>query len=102
MNLQFGQAKRIQRGAAKHLVLLFALLFLVLQTSTLVHSHNGDLHHHIDCTLCLKVGAGDSPLPAAAPSLGFYKTQHRFEPLIEPLVFVAHIPASSRGPPLTA
>ena len=102
MNPQFGQAKRIQRGATKHLVVLFALLFLALQTSTLVHSHNGDLHHHVDCTLCLKVGAGDSPLPASAPSLSFYKTTHRFEPLFEALVFVAHVPANSRGPPLTA
>ncbi len=102
MNLQFGQAKRIQRGAAKHLVLLFALLFLALQTSTLVHSHNGDLHHHIDCTLCLKVGAGDSPLPATVPSLGFHNTQHRYEPLFEPLLFVAHVPTSSRDPPLVS
>lgn len=102
MNLQFGQAKRVQQSAAKHLVLLFALLFLALQTSTLVHSHNGDLHRHIDCTLCLKVGSGDSSLPATSPQLSLHKTQHRYEPLLAPLFFVAQVPAKSRGPPLTS
>lgn len=99
MNLQFGQAKRVQQGAGKHLVILFALLFLFLQTSTLAHSHNGDLHHDLECTLCHKVGSGGDAPTASAPSLTLQKAQHRYAPLLEPLVFVALVPANSRGPP---
>ncbi|MGJ8689268.1 MAG: hypothetical protein ACSHXZ_07060 [Gammaproteobacteria bacterium] len=99
MNLKISQTIRVQQGAAKHLVLLFALLFLVLQTSTLIHSHNGDLHHHLDCTICLKVGAGSDALRATPFSFTPSKAQHRYEPLLEQLVFVARVPANSRGPP---
>jgi hypothetical protein len=39
-------------------------MFLVLQSNTLVHSHDKDLNKHLDCTFCLKLGAGDDLLPS--------------------------------------
>jgi hypothetical protein len=53
----------LKKGAARYLALAFALVFLVFQSSTLVHSHAGDLNKHLDCTFCLKIGAGDDLIP---------------------------------------
>jgi len=61
----------LKKGGAKYLALAFALIFLVFESSTLVHSHAGDLNKHLDCTFCLKIGSGDDVLPAviALPSI---------------------------------
>lgn len=102
MAISFFQAKQLRQGAAKHLVLAFALLFLVLQTSNLLHSHNGDLHHHLDCTLCFKIGVGDDAITPKSATPSFSKARHSYAWVHEAPSFVAHVPASSRGPPLVS
>lgn len=55
----------LKRSAGKFLAFSFVLLFLFAQSTSLLHSHAGDLKRHIDCELCLKVGSGDDVLVAA-------------------------------------
>lgn len=90
----------LKKGAAKYLALSFALIFLVFQSSTLVHSHAGDLNKHLDCTFCLTLGSGDDVLPGAmlqppeAPAPLHVLT-------VSPAAFMAEVSAPrSRSPPL--
>jgi len=55
----------LRKGAAKYLALAFALIFLVFQSSTLVHSHAGDLNKHLDCTFCLTMGSAEHAVPVS-------------------------------------
>ncbi|OGT73905.1 MAG: hypothetical protein A3H44_08190 [Gammaproteobacteria bacterium RIFCSPLOWO2_02_FULL_57_10] len=55
----------LKRSAGKFLAFGFVLVFLFAQSTSLLHSHAGDLKRHIDCELCLKVGSGDDALVAA-------------------------------------
>jgi hypothetical protein len=90
----------LKRGAAKYLALAFALVFLVFQSSTLVHSHAGDLNKHLDCTFCLKIGAGDDLIPVTVVVPDVPRAT------VAPLAFVASFAAvstqipRSRSPPL--
>lgn len=89
----------LDRGASKLLLLAFVLFFLAVQSSTLAHSHSGDLSKHIDCTLCLKIGSGHDALPSSAITLLVPTLSRRFEPVQETAIVVAHVPARSRSPP---
>lgn len=89
----------LRRGASKYLVLFFALFFLAIQSSTLLHSHGGDLNKHIDCTLCLKIGSGHDVLPASSVTLFIPALSHSFDPVHETAIVVAQVPAKSRSPP---
>lgn len=90
----------LKQGAARYLALAFALAFLVFQSSTLVHSHAGDLNKHLDCTFCLKAGAGDElvPVTAVAPDI----PQTRLAPVVRLPSFSAvfTLTPRSRSPPL--
>lgn len=90
------------RGASKYLVLAFALFFLAVQSSTLVHSHGGDLNKHVDCTLCLKIGSGHDALPSSVVNLVIPTQSRRFESVHETAIVVAQVPARSRSPPSIA
>jgi hypothetical protein len=92
----------LKRGAAKYLALAFALIFLVFQSSTLVHSHAGDLNKHLDCTFCLKIGAGDDVLPAIAilPPVAMVRHNTLLSP--DSVVVAAPTTPRSRSPPLIA
>lgn len=89
----------LTRGASKYLVLFFALFFLAIQSSTLLHSHNGDLNKHIDCTLCLKIGSSHDALPSSTVNLVIPTLSHRFDPVSDTAIVVAQVPAKSRSPP---
>lgn len=89
----------LTRGASKYLVLFFALFFLAIQSSTLLHSHSGDLNKHIDCTLCLKIGSSHDALPASTVNLLIPPLRHRFDPVSDTAIVVAQVPAKSRSPP---
>ena len=95
-------AELFTRGANKYLVLAFALFFLAVQSLTLVHSHNGDLNKHVDCTLCLKIGSGHDILPTSTVDLVIPTLSHRFDPVFETAIVVARVPARSRSPPAIA
>ncbi len=90
----------LKKGAARYLALAFALVFLVFQSSTLVHSHAGDLNKHLDCTFCLKIGAGDDLIPVTdvVPDVP--------QATVAPVAFLASLAAvsaltpRSRSPPL--
>ena len=92
----------LKRGASKYLVLAFALFFLAIQSSTLVHSHGGDLNKHIDCNLCLKIGSGHDVLPTSTINLVIPTQSRRFDPVDETAIVVAHVTAKSRSPPSIA
>jgi len=90
----------LKKGAARYLALAFALVFLVFQSSTLVHSHAGDLNKHLDCTFCLKIGAGDElvPVTALVPDV---PRAHPVPPAFDSsLVSVSTLTPRSRSPPL--
>ncbi len=89
----------LTRGASKYLVLFFALFFLAVQSSTLLHSHSGDLNKHIDCTLCLKIGSSHDALPSSTVNFVIPTLRHRFDPVRATAVVVALVPAKSRSPP---
>ena len=89
----------LTRGASKYLVLFFALFFLAIQSSTLLHSHGGDLNKHIDCTLCLKIGSSHDALPTSTGTLVIPTLRHRFDPVHAIAIVVAQVPAKSRSPP---
>jgi len=90
----------LKKGAAKYLALAFALVFLVFQSSTLVHSHAGDLNKHLDCTFCLKIGAGDHAIPAN-PSLFFVAaTSLPYSVVPQSFAEVSALTPRSRSPPL--
>lgn len=90
----------LKKGAARYLALAFALVFLIFQSSTLLHSHAGDLNKHLDCTFCLKIGAGDDVIPDSATLPGMPRAS------LAPLAFVTSFAAApslaprSRSPPL--
>ena len=92
----------LRRGAAKYLALAFALIFLVFESSTLVHSHAGDLNKHLDCTFCLKIGADDDVLPAenALPLALF--AHHVDVPVLATSIIAEPATARSRSPPYTS
>ncbi len=92
----------LKRGAAKYLALAFALIFLVFQSSTLVHSHAGDLNKHLDCTFCLKIGAGDDVLPVSATLAPVVFVRHNTLPSPDTAIVAAPTTPRSRSPPLTA
>lgn len=92
----------LTRGASKYLLLAFALFFLAVQSSTLLHSHNGDLRKHVDCTLCLKIGSGHDAVPSSAINLSISTLSRRFDPVQETAIVVARVPARSRSPPAIA
>ncbi|MCB1666069.1 MAG: hypothetical protein KDI28_09825 [Pseudomonadales bacterium] len=92
----------MKRGAAKYLALVFALVLLVFQSSTLVHSHNGDLNKHLDCTFCLQLGSGHDALPSTVPSLDLPAVVHEYVPVSAVPIVVARVPANSRAPPLNS
>lgn len=94
------QGLPLKPGAAKYLALIFALVFLVFQSATLVHSHSGDLNKHLDCTFCLQLGSGHEALPAALPTLVIPALVHDYAPVFAAPIVVAHVPANSRAPPL--
>lgn len=102
MKIPVIQRSSRQQGAAKYLALIFALVFLVFQSSTLLHSHNGDLNKHIDCAQCLQLGSNHDALPTAAPALVIPALIHAYRPLTAFSVFVARVPANSRAPPLVS
>ncbi|MCB1649489.1 MAG: hypothetical protein R3F26_09910 [Gammaproteobacteria bacterium] len=94
------QGMPMKRGAAKYLALIFALVLLVFQSSTLVHSHNGDLNKHLDCTFCLHLGSGHDALPTTAPILTIPPLRHEYAAVFAAPVVFARVPANSRAPPL--
>lgn len=89
----------LTRGANKYLVLFFVLFFLAMQGNTLLHSHNGGLNKHVDCTLCLKIGSGHDVLPTTTVNLFIPTLSHRYEPVHETAIVVAQVAAKSRSPP---
>lgn len=95
-------SKNVTRGARKYLALGFALFFLAMQTSTLLHSHSGELSRHVDCTVCMKIGTGHDFLPATAINLVIPTSSLRYEPVYETAIVVARVPANSRSPPSIA
>lgn len=94
------QGMPLKRGASKYLALIFALVLLVFQSSTLVHSHNGDLNKHLDCTFCLHLGSGHDALPATAPVLNIPPLVHEYAAVFAAPIVIARVPANSRAPPL--
>lgn len=96
------QGMPMKRGAAKYLALVFALVLLVYQTSTLVHSHNGDLNKHFDCTFCLQLGSSHDALPATVLSIDLPTVVHQYAPVFAAPIVVASVPANSRAPPLNS
>lgn len=90
----------LKRGAAKYLALAFALVFLVFQSSTLIHSHAGDLNKHLDCTFCLKIGAGDDVLPAVASLPPVVLVRHSTLFVHAAAIVVAPTTPRSRSPPI--
>ncbi len=87
-------------GASKVLALVFALVLLVFQSSVLMHSHNGDINKHLDCTFCLQLGTGQDALATSLPSLDIPVLVHRYSPLSDSVLVVVQVPANSRAPPL--
>lgn len=96
------QGMPIKRGAAKYLAVVFALVLLVFQSSTLVHSHNGDPNKHLDCTFCLQLGSGHDALPGSVPSLDLPTVVHEYAPVFAVPIVVARVPTNSRAPPLNS
>ncbi len=90
----------LKKGAAKYLALAFALVFLVFQSSTLVHSHAGDLNKHLDCTFCLKIGAGDDLIPVTVVVPDLPRDTVAPIPFVASLVAVSALAPRSRSPPL--
>jgi hypothetical protein len=89
----------LKKGAARYLALAFALVFLVFQSSTLVHSHAGDLNKHLDCTFCLKIGAGDELIPVSAAQPDVPRTSLAPVAFLSILVSVSTLTPRSRSPP---
>jgi hypothetical protein len=89
----------LKKGAARYLALAFALVFLVFQSSTLVHSHAGDLNKHLDCTFCLKIGAGDDLIPVSTMLPNVPRAD--LVPVALPAIFVSvsALTPRSRSPP---
>jgi len=98
---EFGKHK-LRKGAAKYLALAFALIFLVFQSSTLVHSHAGDLNKHLDCTFCLKIGAGDDVLPIENILPPAVFSQLVNVPVVATIAIVEAATPRSRSPPRTS
>lgn len=92
----------LKKGAARYLALAFALIFLVFQSSTLVHSHAGDLNKHLDCTFCLKIGSGDDVLPAVAELPPVVLVRHPLFFVRDTAVVAAPTTPRSRSPPQDA
>lgn len=87
------------RGASKYLVLFFALFFLAVQSSTLLHSHSGDLNKHVDCTLCLKIGSSHDVLPSSGINFDIPPASQSYDPVHKTAIVIAQVPAKSRSPP---
>lgn len=90
----------LKKGAARYIALAFALVFLVFQSSTLVHSHAGDLNKHLDCTFCLKIGAGDELIPVTAIVPDVPRASLAPVAFESSLVSVSTLTPRSRSPPL--
>lgn len=90
----------LKRGAGKFLAFSFVLLFLFAQSTSLLHSHAGDLKRHVDCELCLKAGSGDDApvVSRAIAELSATTTP----PLQLPALATSFqsVTAKSRSPPL--
>lgn len=90
----------LKKGAARYLALAFALVFLVFQSSTLVHSHGGDLNKHLDCTFCLKIGAGDDLIPVTAALPDIPRVSLAPLSFLVSVAMVSALTPRSRSPPL--
>jgi hypothetical protein len=90
----------LKKGAARYLALAFALVFLVFQSSTLVHAHAGDLNKHPDCIICLKIGAGDELIPVSAALPDIPRTSLAPVSFLASLAMVSALTPRSRSPPL--
>lgn len=89
----------LKTAAGKFLAYSFVLIFLFSQTSSLLHSHAGDLKRHVDCELCLKVGSGDDTLIATHTLASFSESTTRFLSLPVLATSFQVVVAKSRSPP---
>lgn len=90
-----------KKETVKYLAVIFALVFLVFQSSSLVHSHEEDLNKHPDCTFCLNIGAGDDLLPSTAIIPVVIKTDFILQYLNPDLVTIAINRPRARSPPVS-
>jgi hypothetical protein len=90
-----------KKETVKYLAVIFALVFLVFQSSSLVHSHEEDLNKHPDCTFCLNIGAGEDLLPSAAIVSVAFKTAFLLQYLDPDLVTIAVNRPRARSPPVS-
>ncbi len=102
MTIDYNNFKQVFR--AKNFRYSFAL-FLTLavitaQTLVLQHDHDGDLTHHVDCSICVKQGGETDALTVV---IGMPKVfRHAVIPTPELNFFLSVTPlvTRSRGPPL--
>ncbi|MDP1931266.1 MAG: hypothetical protein Q8L60_07405 [Gammaproteobacteria bacterium] len=90
----------LKTSVGKFLAFSFVLVFLFAQSTSLVHTHAGDLKKHVDCELCLKVGSGDDVLATTHSIHEFSASaEHTAQQPTLATSFKA-ITAKSRSPPL--
>ena len=96
-----GSRSGVRSGNQAAGLILLCLLVLFAQSTSLIHTHDGDLQRHHDCEVCIKFGSDDEAFTVAGavsperPAAG---------PVVEsgdqfiPLSFLA---PRSRAPPLS-
>jgi len=90
----------LAKGYRFYATLIFALALLAVQTLAMQHSHDGDLSHDADCSICSKYASEFEALPSDASSPDTIKQAAKIF-----LVFSSETSTSvptyrSRGPPL--
>lgn len=90
---------QLKKRVGKFLAFSFVLLFLFAQSTSLLHSHAGDLKKHVDCELCLKVGSGDDALTATHAFEVRVATASQLTFLPAQAASLQPVAAKSRSPP---
>lgn len=91
----------LKRSVGKFLAFSFVLVFLFAQSTSLLHSHAGDLKRHVDCELCLKVGSGDDALVTSHAAINVDSAATHSIQLTALAVSLQPVAAKSRSPPQT-
>jgi len=82
------------------LALFLTLALFSAQTLVLQHDHDGDLSHHVDCSICVKQGGETDALTVVVGVPNVLRRAVLLAP--EPILLLSVTPLviRSRGPPL--
>jgi len=99
-SLSLWHPKRTRSWFSRALPLLLLLAVFSSQLLTLQHDHEGDLSHHTDCVVCLKLKTGSDFLASASALPEVVKHASDIDSSL-PALAAADVPAAnSRAPPL--